>query len=59
MSVNHSEISSFIWNFCDDVLRGLFKPHEYGDIILPFTEEAILLAFNTEPTGYEKTALSD
>ena len=37
MSVNHSEISSFIWNVCDDVLRGLFKPHEYGDIILPFT----------------------
>jgi type I restriction enzyme M protein len=31
MSVNHSEISSFIWNVCDDVLRGLFKPHEYGD----------------------------
>ncbi len=37
MSVDHSEISSFIWNVCDDVLRGLFKPHEYGDIILPFT----------------------
>lgn len=36
MSVNHSEISSFIWNICDDVLRGLFRPHEYGDIILPF-----------------------
>ena len=37
MSVNHSEISSFIWKVCDDVIRGLFKPHEYGDIILPFT----------------------
>ncbi len=36
MPVNHSEISSFIWKVCDDVLRGLFKPHEYGDIILPF-----------------------
>jgi type I restriction enzyme M protein len=33
---NHQEISSFIWNVCDDVLRGLFKPHEYGDVILPF-----------------------
>lgn len=33
---NHNEISSFIWNVCDDVLRGLFKQHEYGDIILPF-----------------------
>lgn len=30
------ELSSFIWNICDDVLRGLFKPHEYGDVILPF-----------------------
>ena len=33
---NHNEISSFIWNVCDDVLRGLFKPHEYGDVIIPF-----------------------
>lgn len=33
---NHNEISSFIWNVCDDVLRGLFKPHEYGDVVIPF-----------------------
>lgn len=33
---NHNEISSFVWNVCDDVLRGLFKQHEYGDVILPF-----------------------
>ena len=33
---NHNEISSFIWNVFDDVLRGLFKQHEYGDVILPF-----------------------
>ncbi len=33
---NHNEISSFIWNVCDDILRGLFKQHEYGDVILPF-----------------------
>lgn len=33
---NHQEISSFIWNVCKDVLRGLFKQHEYGDVILPF-----------------------
>ncbi len=33
---NYNEISSFIWRVCDDELRGLFKPHEYGDIILPF-----------------------
>ena len=37
MSDSYSQISSFIWNVCDDVLRGLFKPHEYGDVILPFT----------------------
>lgn len=33
---NHQELSSFIWKVCDDELRGLFKPHEYGDVILPF-----------------------
>ncbi|MDC1061162.1 class I SAM-dependent DNA methyltransferase [Hellea sp.] len=33
---SHSQISSFIWNVCDHVLRGLFKQHEYGDVILPF-----------------------
>jgi type I restriction enzyme M protein len=33
---NHQELSSFIWNVCDDVLRNLFKQHEYGDVILPF-----------------------
>ena len=30
------ELSSLIWIVADDVLRGLFKPHEYGDVILPF-----------------------
>lgn len=34
--MNHSEISSFIWGTAD-LLRGSFKAHEYGDIILPFT----------------------
>lgn len=29
-------ISNLIWNVCDDELRGLFKPHEYGSVILPF-----------------------
>ncbi len=33
---NHNEISSFIWKVCDDVLRGLFNQHEYGDVILSF-----------------------
>ena len=33
---NHQELSNLIWTTCDDILRGLFKPHEYGDVILPF-----------------------
>ena len=37
MSNNYTQISSFIWNVCDDVLRGVFKQHEDGDVILPFT----------------------
>jgi type I restriction enzyme M protein len=28
--------SSLIWSSADDVLRGLFKPSEYGRVILPF-----------------------
>jgi len=34
--MNSSNISSLIWSTADDVLRGLFKPSEYGRIILPF-----------------------
>lgn len=34
--MGYREISSLIWNICDDVLRGLFKQHDYGDVILPF-----------------------
>jgi type I restriction enzyme M protein len=34
--MKHQEISSLIWNICDDVLRGLVKPHQYGDVIIPF-----------------------
>ena len=33
----YSETSEFIWKIADDLLRGLFKQHEYGEIILPFT----------------------
>ncbi len=29
-------LSSLIWSTADDVLRGMFKPSEYGRIILPF-----------------------
>ena len=31
-----TSISSLIWSSADDVLRGLFKPSEYGRVILPF-----------------------
>jgi len=30
------DYANFIWNVADDVLRGNFKQHEYGDVILPF-----------------------
>lgn len=31
-----TSLSSLIWSSADDVLRGIFKPSEYGRIILPF-----------------------
>ena len=33
---NANTLSSLIWSSADDVLRGLFKPSEYGRVILPF-----------------------
>ena len=33
---NTANLSSLIWSSADDVLRGLFKPSEYGRVILPF-----------------------
>ena len=33
---NFQEKANFIWQVADDVLRGTFKAHEYGDVILPF-----------------------
>jgi len=33
---NSTNLSSLIWSSSDDVLRGLFKPSEYGRVILPF-----------------------
>lgn len=32
----NDNLSSLIWSTADDILRGLFKPSEYGRIILPF-----------------------
>lgn len=34
--INTVNLSSLIWSTSDDVLRGLFKPSEYGRVILPF-----------------------
>lgn len=34
--MNKTNLSSLIWSVADDVLRGVFKPNEYGRIILPF-----------------------
>lgn len=33
---NFQDKANFIWQGADDILRGLFKQHEYGDVILPF-----------------------
>ncbi|MCC8446932.1 type I restriction-modification system subunit M [Xanthomonas translucens] len=34
--MNHASLSAFIWSVAD-LLRGDYKPHEYGKVILPFT----------------------
>ena len=34
---NINEISGFIWNIADSVLRGAYKRNEYQKVILPFT----------------------
>ncbi len=33
---NPGELVNFIWNVAD-LLRGPYKPHEYGRVILPMT----------------------
>jgi len=33
---NFQDKANFIWQVADDILRGSFKQHEYGDVILPF-----------------------
>ena len=34
--MNQTNLSAFIWSVAD-LLRGDYKPHEYGKVILPFT----------------------
>ena len=33
---NFQDKANFTWHVADDLLRGAFKQHEYGDVILPF-----------------------
>ncbi|MFQ5637552.1 MAG: N-6 DNA methylase [bacterium] len=33
---NFQDKANFVWTVADDILRGAFKQHEYGDVILPF-----------------------
>lgn len=35
-NINIQEKSNLIWNNAE-ILRGLYKPHEYGEVILPMT----------------------
>ncbi len=35
-TINITEKANLIWNIAD-ILRGLYKPHEYGKVILPMT----------------------
>lgn len=35
-TININEKASMIWNIAD-ILSGLYKPHEYGNVILPMT----------------------
>lgn len=33
----HNTIVNFIWNIADDVLRDIYRRHQYGEVILPMT----------------------
>jgi len=33
---NFQDKANFIWQVADDILRGAFRRHEYGEVILPF-----------------------
>lgn len=52
-----SKLGNFVWGIADQ-LRGVYKPHQYGGVILPFT---ILRRLDCilEPTRDEVRALAD
>jgi hypothetical protein len=33
---HHGKLGNFVWGIADQ-LRGVYKPHQYGGLILPFT----------------------
>ncbi len=36
-TINIQEKANMIWNIADIIGQGLYKPHEYGNVIIPFT----------------------
>ena len=44
MTNNFQEKANFIWTVVDNILRGAFKAHDYGDVIYPSLCSAGLMA---------------
>lgn len=58
VGINIAEKATVIWNIAD-ILRGPYKPHEYGTVILPFTvikrlHDCLLPSHDKVVTEYEK-----
>ena len=58
VGVNIAEKDKVIWNIAD-ILRRLYKPHEYGMVILPFTvikrlHDCLLPSHDKVVAEYEK-----
>ena len=55
MPNNFQEKANFIWQVADDILRGTFKAHEYGDVILPFVGRRQILGVDVfQPEEYAR-----
>ena len=52
-TVNVQEKSNLIWSIAD-IIRDVYKPHEYGNVILPFT---VLKRFNDVLIGSKQKVL--
>ena len=52
-----SKLGNFVWGIADQ-LRGVYKPHQYGGVILPFTILRRLDCF-LEPTRDEVRVLAE